>query len=230
MINYALHKNTFSNSTGKYRAAIISQDTLGLAAVIERMVAMAGVNPGQAQAMIELFFEAATELLLLGFRLRTAHFNCGLSLKGNFDSSTDCYHPKRHRLKVCMSAGPKVRRAIRSQARLHRQKPRTRRPCLLTYQDLNSRRCDSLLTPGGIGQLDGKWLKHNPADPEQGLFFIAADKSTTRAEIIVVNTGQQLVFQVPAGLAPGPYYLEVRTILTKSGLRRGRLDTPLMVE
>jgi hypothetical protein len=229
-INYALHKNPLPGGAGKYRAMIISKSTLGLEAVIERMVAMAGVNPAQAQAMIELFFEAVEDLLLRGFKLRTAYLLAGLSLKGNFDSSTDLYNPKRHQLKVTLSPGPKLRRAIRSQARLHRQAPRLRCPRLLTYLDINSGRCDSLLTPGGVGQLDGKWLKYDPADPEQGLFFIAADRSASRAEVVAVNTSRQLIFQVPADLPPGLYHLEVRTILTQAGLRQGRLDAPLMVE
>jgi hypothetical protein len=208
---------------------VISKGTLGLKAVIERMVATSGVNPGEAQAIIELFFAVVEDLLLQGFKLRTAYLIAGFSLKGNFDKVNDHYDPRRHQLKVSFSPGSKLRRAVRTRASLHRQAPHLPQPRLLTYLDANSGQRDSRLTPGGLGQLNGKWLKYDPADPQQGLFFIAADGSASRAEIVAVNTSQQLVFQIPVGLAPGLYHLEVRARLSQAGLRRGRLDTPLMV-
>jgi len=72
--------------------------------------------------------------------------------------------------------------------------------------------------------LTGHRLKVDPADQQQGVFFVAAsDGAETRATMMMRNKPADLMFMVPA-LASGDYEIEVRTITTQDGVvRRGRL-------
>ncbi len=86
-----------------------------------------------------------------------------------------------------------------------------------------------MLTPGGMGRLYGARLKFDPSDPRQGIFFIAADKTETRAGCAAENVPQQLIFLIPPLLA-GTYTLEVRNLAEDSlALRRGSLGYALTV-
>ena len=62
------------------------------------------------------------------------------------------------------------------------------------------------MTPGGLAQLDGHRLKFDPADPAQGIFFVAADRRETRVEEIARNRPAELILRVPP-LAAGTYPL-----------------------
>ena len=85
------------------------------------------------------------------------------------------------------------------------------------------------MTPGGAARLVGYDLKFDPADPNQGAFFIAADNSETRAEILIHNMPRELSFLNPA-LPAGVYRLQVRAILNDTpDLRVGQLEEQLTV-
>ena len=81
-----------------------------------------------------------------------------------------------------------------------------------------------------MGQIIGHRLKFDPADPQQGIFFIASDDSETRVAIVGKNKPGELIFLVPDGLASGEYLLEVRAIPRGShDLRTGALKATLTV-
>jgi hypothetical protein len=75
-----------------------------------------------------------------------------------------------------------------------------------------------------MGQITGYRLKFDPADPEQGIFF-AAGGSATRVEQTGKNSPSELMFLIPAELAPGEYRPELR-----SALHNGRLFTGILEE
>jgi hypothetical protein len=97
----------------------------------------------------------------------------------------------------------------------------------LDYTDLNSGELNRRITPGGMGQLTGYRLRFDPADPEQGIFFI--NGSATRVSVTGKNNPSELVFLVPAGLTPGDYRLELRSTMGNGALHTGVLAETLTV-
>ncbi len=88
---------------------------------------------------------------------------------------------------------------------------------------------NSVLTAGGMGQLTGHRLKFDPADANQGIFFVAEDNSATRVEIVGRNKPGDLMFTVPA-LSPSDYRAEVRVIMSGGvQIRTGALLAMLTV-
>jgi hypothetical protein len=106
------------------------------------------------------------------------------------------------------------------QAQVEKQEGGERLPLPLDYTDLNSGELNSQATPGGMAQVTGYRLKFDPADTSQGIFF-AAGGSATRVSIVGKNNPSELMFLVPASLAPGDYTLEIRSTIGNSTLYTG---------
>jgi len=94
--------------------------------------------------------------------------------------------------------------------------------------NINTGERNSVLTPGGMGQLVGHRFKFDPADPEQGVFFVAPDgSSSTRVSLMGKNMPGELMFLVPDTLVAGDYLLVVRADFTKEDVRMGTLEATL---
>lgn len=131
--------------------------------------------------------------------------------------------------KAATSPGAQLRRIIHQHARVQKDLVGQVRPEPLEYTDWNSGECDSVLTPGGLGQVIGQNLKFDPRQPDQGIFFVTPEGNSHQTGIISHNTGDQLTFLVPISLTPGDYTLEVRTGLSQDVLRKGSLEATLTV-
>ena len=100
-------------------------------------------------------------------------------------------------------------------------------PFQLTF---NSEARNSVLTPGGMGELVGHRLKVDPADDAQGVFFVTEDGAETKVAVLGRNKPANLMFLVPDSLTAGNYTLEVRAkIYSGEDLRVGALEVPLVV-
>lgn len=229
-IYYSLAKNLLTNGANNYRAVIQSMDTVNLDQVIERMIAHGCIlSRADAESTINHFFDSVESYLLDGFRVNTREINFAVSIKGNFNGKTDSFDPARHTIEAVTSPGAQLRRIIHMHARAQKDLVGQVRPELLEYTDWNSGERDSVLTPGGLGQIIGQNLKFDPSQPEQGIFFVTPEGSFHQAGIISHNTGGQLTFLVPISLTPGDYTLEVRTGLSQGALRKGSLEATLTV-
>ena len=87
------------------------------------------------------------------------------------------------------------------QAQVEKQEGGECLPRPLDYTDLNSGELNSQATPGGMAQVTGYRLKFDPTDTSQGIFFV--NGSATRVSIVGKNNPSELMFLVPASLAPG---------------------------
>jgi len=174
-------------------------------------------------AVLEDYHATITRLVLDGYKVTTPTANYGAGIQGHFAGWQDSYSPDRHRLRATVSTGANLRRAMARQGRT--QKLETVKPCpkLLEFFDYSSGSPDRLLTPGGMARLTGHRLKFDPADPEQGVFFTTGDGQASRVEVVAQNKPGELLFQIPAGLSPGDYTVEVRAAFGHE-VRSGRLE------
>ena len=98
---------------------------------------------------------------------------------------------------------------------------------LLEYTDVNSGERNGVLTPGGMGRLVGHRLKFDPADVNQGVFFVAAG-GEVRVDVVGKNLPGELMFMVPA-LPAGDYTLQVRAAFAGDDVRTSALEATLTV-
>ena len=68
---------------------------------------------------------------------------------------------------------------------------------------------DNVLSPGGTAEISGELLKLDTTDPEQGIFF-TLNGTTAKVNVVIHNLPSKLIFNIPQGLAPGDYQLEIR--------------------
>lgn len=228
MIKYSLYPSNFNPAGENCHALVQSAATLSLARVIKVMIERRGsATEAGATAVLKDFFDTVVYLLLYGFRVSTPLFSIGLSIQGAFADELDSFDPKRHQLTLVLTPTRKGLSLIQQQAQLQKQSAKTRQPQPLQYINPNNGDNRSL-TPGGGGQILGDLLSFDQADPNQGIFLVAADGSSTHVEVVMRNTPRDLIFLVPAGLSAGEYRLEVRAQFGAS-LRTGRLAQALTV-
>jgi hypothetical protein len=228
-MSYALHPMKISGNPRKYQAIAHFTRSVNLDGVIERMVEMnPALSPAMARAYIQSYSAAIINLVLEGCKVNTPTGNHGFSIAGLFDGPDDTFSPDRHQLLPTVSPGRDVRRAIHRAGRPRKLESRTPGPHPLAYYDAATESHNQRLTPAKLARLSGYELKFDPADPNQGVFLIAADRTTSRVELMAQNEPRQLIFMNPVSLGPGHYTLEVRAACG-DGLRVGRLLEQLEV-
>jgi hypothetical protein len=154
--------------------------------------------------------------------------NIRVGISGVFTSITDSFDPSRHSIRATLSPGLLLSEKMQK-VRLEKTLQPLPSPVILEFLNINTNTTNSVLTPGGIGQIVGEELKFNPNNPQEGIFFVAADGTETKVQIIASRTEGKLVFSIPA-LPAGNYTLEVRRAYTKENIiRKGVLSDTLTV-
>ena len=185
------------------------------------------VAKSDALSVLEDFFDTLEELLQDGYTVSTPHAVMRPTIQGNFDSATDEFDPHRHKVVVRITPGKRLQRAMRD-VHVRKLKWDPPHPQPLNWIDVATGRERGPITPGGDGRIVGARLLFDPDDPKQGVFFIAADGTETRAVGLTLNTPGQLIVRIPP-LPAGPYKLEVRALVNNYQVRSGRFDGILTV-
>ena len=230
-INYGLFVNNLTSDPSDYMAMVQPTGTAEMEAIIERMIQQGStVVKADILSVLEDYHSAIENMVLEGMNVNTPSANFGASVKGVFDGQADSFDPSRHQLKGIVSPGKRFRKAIKERGQATKQEAVKPMPNLLEYTDLNSGERNSVLTPGGMGQVVGHRLKFDGSDADQGIYFVAEGGGATKVDVVGRNKPGEVMFIVPAGLASGDYTLEVRaTIHGGEDVRTGALGATLTV-
>lgn len=230
-ITYSLHKNHLPAAPeGSYRAIVHFKDTVNTDKLIDRMMEREpGITREVAEAAVKLYLNTIYAYVLDGHRVVTPFGVVGVSIKGNFTRQTDSFDSSRHSIEPTLTPGVELRRVVHDKAQPQQEEATIPQPNPIEYRDLASGEFDSVLTPGRVTEINGYRLKFDEADPTQGIFFIAADGSASRASLMVKNSPRQLIFEAPAGLTAGDYTVEVRSAMGNGHVRVGHLPATLTV-
>jgi hypothetical protein len=186
------------------------------------------VTKSDVLGVLEDYHQVVEEQVAKGRNVITPHVLYHATIRGVFENDVDGFDPSRHQVVIRVSPAKRLRRAMRDVPveKVPADKPK---PRPLTCLDLVSGAENGTLTPGGDVRLLGSDLRYDPADPQQGVFFINTAGTETRVETVSLNMPGQLIFRAPA-LPAGTYQLQVRAILHNSqDLRTGVLDAVLTV-
>ena len=230
-IHFTIRSNKMVGKKDEYAAQVRPAFTADVEDVVERMTQQGcALSKAAVLGVLEMFFSTTERMVLDGINVTTPLVNIHASITGTFKGRDDRFDRRRHRIEARVTPGRRLRRTVRLYARAVRDAGRSCPvPAPVFYEDLESGRKDSALTPGGLGRVYGTRLKFDPADPRQGVFFVAGDGRATRVGPSAENHPKQLIFLVPP-LAPGDYALEVRARAEDSGdVRTGRLHYTLTV-
>ena len=228
-INFALYRNATLENPNQCTAQVRPAGTAGLEAIIEFMMQTATVAKPDVLGVLEGFFNAVEYLLLDGKCVCTPIAVFRAAVQGLFVDEQDGFDASRHSVRAAVSAGARLRRAFRKQAQVDKVHTVVPAPAPKRFCDVESSQDNAQLTPGGQGRVLGLRLAFDPADPQQGVFFQAADGTTYRANRPARNKPGEIIMVVPA-LPAGTYTLEVRAAFNDSGeIRSGKLKDALTV-
>ncbi len=172
-------------------------------------------------AVAEVRQAVIRDILADGGAVTTALFNAQPSISGVFNGAGDGFDPARHKTRVNLTPGKLLREAEKQikATKVHVAEPL---PYITEVKDVVSGAVNGQLTAGGVIQLRGSRLSFFADKPGNGLFLIAEDGAETRCDTIIENKPARIIAMLPAGLAAGNYYIEVRTTLMQSGAREGK--------
>lgn len=228
-ISYTLQENRLTSDADDFMAMVHPTAKAKQEQVITRMMEQGStVNKPDILATMEDYFSAVESLVLEGYSVTTPLANFGASIKGVFDGQSDSFDPNRHQLRASVSPGARIRATISERGQAIKGEPVTPRPNLLEFTDIISGERNSVLTPGGMAQVLGHRLKYDAGDADQGVYFVAADGTETKVDVVGLNKPGQLMLMVPASLSSGDYSLQVRAVIgVGTQVRTGSLEETL---
>lgn len=230
-IQYSIQKNNLVDpANGDHWAMVHSRGSADMDQVMERMMQRgSGVTRQDALAALSLYHSTVEMMVLEGYRVVTPLAVFGTRIKGRFEHSEDSFNSARHKVEPSVSAGAEFRRAVQEQAQVAQQEANTPQPRPESFFDPVSSERNGRISSGRVAQVSGRRLKFDETDPAQGVFFIAADGSTNRADVVVMNMPRKIIFEVPGEMSAGDYVLEVRSAMGNGKVRSGRLVETLTV-
>jgi hypothetical protein len=228
-INFVILKSKLLYHPTGYTGRVEPASTVDFAGLVNRVAdSQTSVAKSDVLGVLEDYHRIIEKLLQDGMNVITPHVRYRLSIRGPFADEADRFDAARHELRACISAGARLRKALRD-AEMERIVIDPPHPQPLTYYDVASDQRNTVLTSGGSGRLIGRNLEFDAADPTQGVFFLDAGGVATRVAAMIWNKERHLIFTVPV-LASGAYTLEVRAMLNNThDLRVGKLDAVLTV-
>ena len=159
--------------------------------------------------------------------------NTSMSISGVFDGANDSFDKKRHTVNLNITAGTLLRDAV-TKVKCEKTEGVSTDPYITEVTDIVTGTANTTLTKGGVVQLVGARLKFDAKDTAQGIFFVPETGEAVRAAVIAENKPARLMAIIPADLAAGTYYIEVRSKHSGGGkplkaVKAGRFAKPLTV-
>ncbi|UTC62101.1 DUF4469 domain-containing protein [Treponema sp. OMZ 799] len=234
MLKYCLRENLLTPAPDDYMAQAADVRSYTLDEIIDLMMEKGTtLTRADVAATLQVYGEVCSSLIKDGSAVNTPLMNTSMSISGVFDGANDSFDKKRHTVNLNITAGTLLRDAV-TKVKCEKTEGVSTDPYITEVTDIVTGTVNTTLTKGGVVQLVGARLKFDAKDTAQGIFFVPETGNPVRAAVIAENKPARLMAIIPADLAAGTYYIEVRTKIlegNKSGktLKSGRFNKALTV-
>jgi len=210
-IKAQLYPNLLKNANGTYKARTITGKSRDIKDICNSLCSKPGIGiePGNLEYHVKLFFEEMSDLLANGMAINTGYFAAEPTVRGAFKNKMDQFDSERHRVTFKFSQASILRkRAAGTQAEILHIIPDNYGIQQVT--DNCTRSENNLITPGNVLHIKGIKLKLIGNQPDVGLYFI---NQTTGERIkvppvdVITNQNARLLIMIPE-LPAGLYQLE----------------------
>ena len=226
---FILRKNFLTDREDDYTAQPVVFDTLDMETIIKKSVERhSSLNVVDSTVAVSAFHEQIYEELLAGNNIITPMCNIRLSISGVFDGDNMDFNPKIHKVNLNFNAGIKFK-DLPQEIKLKKMATAEVLPELEYFEDSDSQTRNEKITPGKAAIIKGSRIKIDQDIAEEGIFFIAEDKTELKVKTYLRNMPSELIFSTPETLAAGKYHVEVRSKLEGKTLRIGELEYELIV-
>ncbi|MDR1680020.1 MAG: DUF4469 domain-containing protein [Prevotellaceae bacterium] len=213
MLNYSLHDNALTKRANDMWAQTHPKLHYDRKAFINLMLERGTlISKTDIIAVLNHMEETAAYIVENGGTLKLPLFNTNFSISGVFEGANDAFDPTRHKLCVNVVKGTVLRKA-EQRVKLSKANISWCQPQIHQIKDSISGSVDTILTAGGAVEILGIKIKLLGDKPETGLYFVAEDGTTSKAEVIIRNKPSQIIALIPA-LKAGRYRIKVVTQFT----------------
>ena len=234
MLKYCLRENLLTPAPDDYMAQAADVRSYTLDEIIDLMMDKGTtLTRADVAATLQVYGEVCSSLIKDGAALNTPLMNTSMSISGVFDGANDSFDKKRHTVNLNITAGTLLRDAV-TKVKCEKTEAAGTDPYITEVTDIVTGTANTTLTKGGVVQLVGSRLKFDAKDEAQGIFFVPETGEAVRAAVIAENKPARLMAIIPADLAAGTYYIEVRSKHSGGGkplkaVKAGRFAKPLTV-
>ena len=234
MLKYSLRENLLTPAPDDYMAQVTDVRSYTLDEIIDLMMEKGTtLTRADVAATLQVYGEVVSTIIKDGSAVNTPLMNTSMSISGVFDGANDSFDKKRHTVNLNITAGTLLRDAV-TKVKCEKTEGVSTDPYITEVTDIVSGKVNEVLTKGGVVQLVGSRLKFDAKDTAQGIFFVPETGNPVRAAVIAENKPARLMAIIPADLAAGTYYIEVRTKYANATkqlktLKVGRFAKPLTI-
>ena len=234
MLKYSLRENLLTPAPDDYMAQVADVRSYTLDEIINLMMDKGTtLTRADVAATLQVYGEVCSSLIKDGAALNTPLMNTALSISGVFNGANDIFDKKRHTVNLNITAGILLRDVL-PKIKCEKTEGASTDPYITEVTDIVTGTVNTTLTKGGVVQLVGSRLKFDAKDAAQGIFFVPETGEAVRAAVIAENKPARLMAIIPADLAAGTYYIEVRSKHSGGGkplkaVKAGRFAKPLTV-
>ena len=234
MLKYSLRENLLTPAPDDYMAQAADVRSYTLDEIINLMMEKGTtLTRADVAATLQVYGEVVSAIIKDGSSVNTPLMNTSMSISGVFDGANDSFDKKRHTVNLNITAGTLLRDAV-TKVKCEKTEGASTDPYITEVTDIVSGKVNEVLTKGGVVQLVGSRLKFDAKDTAQGIFFVPETGNPVRAAVIAENKPARLMAIIPADLAAGTYYIEVRTKYANATkqlktLKIGRFAKPLTI-
>ena len=232
MLKYCLRENLLTPAPDDYMAQAADVRSYTLDEIIDLMMEKGTtLTRADVAATLQVYGEVVSAIIKDGSAVNTPLMNTSMSISGVFDGANDSFDKKRHTVNLNITAGTLLRDAV-TKVKCEKTEGVSTDPYITEVTDIVTGTVNTTLTKGGVVQLVGARLKFDAKDAAQGIFFVPETGEAVRAAVIAENKPARLMAIIPADLAAGTYYIEVRTKIDMGGKKlkthkTGRFNKPL---
>ena len=234
MLKYCLRENLLTPAPDDYMAQAADVRSYTLDEIIDLMMEKGTtLTRADVAATLQVYGEVVSAIIKDGAALNTPLMNTSMSISGVFDGANDSFDKKRHTVNLNITAGTLLRDAV-TKVKCEKTEGVSTDPYITEVTDIVTGTANTTLTKGGVVQLVGARLKFDAKDAAQGIFFVPETGNPVRASVIAENKPARVMAIIPADLAAGTYYIEVRSKHSGGGkplkaVKAGRFAKPLTV-
>lgn len=229
MLDFFLTDNHLTEDPNDCRAITQHKKTITMDQLIKLiMLRSAGLTESEISSVLKEYFVAIEYFLEDGNRITTPYFNIMPTVCGVFADKKAVFEKGKHRIKINVTAGVQLKKVANN---IGAEKIRGNKnvPYVDDVYDHASDSTDDILTPCKPIRITGEFLKLDPQDAAQGVFFVnMADQTESRADMYMESRNKQLSLTVPDALPIGNYTLKIRAHMG-SEIRIGEFTSPLTV-
>ncbi len=233
MLKYSLSKNLLTKDSYNFVAKVHPAGSCDKEAIITEMLRHGTLlTKTDILAVLNGFEETILDIIDSGRTVNTPLFKTSFSISGVFDGPDDNFERNRHKIKVNLTNGIRLRDSV-TKVDLEKTKTRITSPQIYEVKDIISGKVNKQLTPGGIVELFGHNIRISGNNTDCGLWFIPDSGEAIKAQIFAQNKPSKLIAMIPA-LTNGGYNLKVVTQFTVGHIVKSSktclFDKSLLVE